>query len=269
MEHIVSFIYKESDLSSQFFVDLTGITYPDPHYIIERTDSPYYCLEYIYEGEGTVYIDCEELHPKKGDIYILPKGSKHRYFSSSHSPWKKIWMNIYGPLCDTLFSVYGLNHTFLITDFSNGSLFEEFLMICEEKERTVNERFLRASLVFHELLLQINDHVHGVPTPKNKIAYKIKEHIDQNIEIKFSLADLSKIACLSSSQLNRVFKKEYGITPYEYILTQKIETGKLLLINTNMSIKQIAYKLNFADEHYFSNSFKERTGKTPKEFSGR
>ena len=63
-----------------------------------------------------------------------------------------------------------------------------------------------------------------------------------------------------------MFKRAYGITPYDYILTRKIETAKLLLKNSSLSVKEIAYRLNFADEHYFSNIFLQKTGVRPKKY---
>ena len=56
------------------------------------------------------------------------------------------------------------------------------------------------------------------------------------------------------------------MTPYKYILNGKTETAKMMLLNTNMPIKEIAYELSFADEHYFSNMFKKLTGTSPKKY---
>jgi AraC-like DNA-binding protein len=49
-------------------------------------------------------------------------------------------------------------------------------------------------------------------------------------------------------------------------MNQKIELAKLLLLNTNKSIKEIAAELNFCDEHYFSNYFTQRIGLAPLKF---
>ncbi len=269
MEHIVSFLYDENRINNQFMVEMAGITYPDPHYHVDRNNSKIFCLEYIMEGEGTVRVDDETIHPLKGDIYILPRGCRHRYYSSCHNPWEKIWMNVYGPLCDLLINAYHLEGVLLIKDLDLLDLFRKFLTVCEEKDMGVNIRFQKCSLIYHEIISRISMHLYDKPIVKNSAAYKIKKHIDTNIYEKFSIDKLADIFCLSSSSLNRIFKKEFMQTPYEYILTQKIETAKLLLTNTNITVKQIAYKLNFADEHYFSNCFKERCGVSPKAFANR
>jgi AraC-like DNA-binding protein len=269
MEHIISFLNDDSRIPNPFNIELAGISYPDPNYYVDRKVSKIYCLEYILDGEGTVYMDDEVIYPSKGDIYLLPNGHHHRYYSRPDNPWKKIWMNVYGPLCDRLMEVYHLEGVLLVKNLDLSDLFHKFLTICEDKDTGLSIISQRGSLVFHEILSRISMHLYDRPVVKNAAAYKIKEYIDTNIYQKFSINELAKTACLSSSQLNRIFKKEFQQTPYEYILSQKIETAKLLLTNTNISIKQIAYKLSFADEHYFSNCFKERCGTSPKAFSNR
>ena len=57
---------------------------------------------------------------------------------------------------------------------------------------------------------------------------------------------------------NKIYHFEPGFT--------SIEFAKKLLIDTNLSVREIALKLCFADEYYFSNIFKTKTGKTPTEY---
>jgi AraC family transcriptional regulator, arabinose operon regulatory protein len=266
MEHIISFLPDENRTYTQYHIDMTGITYPDPNYVVDRKNSNIYCIEYVINGEGTVHVDDQVFYPSKGDVYILPIGRHQHYYSSHDNPWEKIWMNVYGPLCDALFQVYHLENILWIKDLDLYHLFKQNLDLCEQKDLSTSEVFEKSSLIFHEILAKISMYLYKTPITKNVVAYKAKEYIDKNIYDRFTMDDIAKIACLSPSQANRVFKKEYGITPYDYILSKKIETAKLLLINTNISIKNIAYKLNFLDEHYFSKIFKARTGTSPKSY---
>ena len=68
---------------------------------------------------------------------------------------------------------------------------------------------------------------------------------------------------LSESQIIRIFKKDLSVSPYEYILDQKLAQARLLLRSTGLMVKEIAFQLGFCDEHYFSSLFKQKTGKTP------
>ena len=261
-EDIINFP-EDSRKYYPFYIQMSGISYCDATYKIDRRNSDIYCFEYVIEGEGTIKIDGQEFTAAKGDIYILPKGYNHLYFSDGKNPWTKIWFNIKGPLIDNLMQAYKLNNIYHIKDLDLKELFYKMFYTAQETNLTIEEIFQRTSIIFHEILLKIYSKVGNVKTVNNEIAQQIQQYIDNHIESNISIKILSNNVFKSPSQTIRIFKKEYGVTPYDYLLSKKIEIAKLLLTNTNMAIKQIAIKFKFADEHYFSNYFKLKTGKSP------
>ena len=267
MEHIISFGETFADQNRPFYIEMAGITYPDPNYHITRKKSYIHCFEYVIRGSGIVTVDGVTNYPSGGDLYVLPKGADHDYRSAPEDPFEKIWFNISGTLCDELIHVYGITGTLIVNGIDAFPFFREFLDICENKELALNEIHSRCALVFHKLIIKIHDSI--IPDSEHsskRAASEIKSYIDRNIYERLNIESLSKHVNISSSQVNRVFKKAYGITPYDYILTRKIETAKLLLKNSSLTVKEIAYRLNFADEHYFSNIFLQKTGVRPKKY---
>jgi AraC-like DNA-binding protein len=261
-EEIISFV-KEVYESYPFAIQMTGISYCDGTYRIERRNSPIYCFEYIIKGEGTVNVNGNRFTPVQGDVYILPKGSDHIYYSDSKNPWEKIWFNIEGPLIDNLMQAYKLNNIYHIENLDLSELFHKMFNNAQEKSRSQKEVFQKASIIFHEILLAIYSRTEKRKKSYNEIALQLKQYIDKNLENKLTIKNLSNQVFRSPSQIIRIFKEEFGLTPYDYILSKKLETAELLLLNTNLPIKQIALKLKFADEHYFSNYFKAKTGVAP------
>ena len=264
-EDIISFT-EDSRKQYPFYIQMTGISYCDGTYKIDRKNSDVYCVEYIIKGEGTIKINGQEFTAREGDIYILPKGYDHLYFSDGKNPWTKIWFNIKGPLIDNLMQAYKLNNIYHIKNLELKDLFYKMFFTAQETNKPTEEIFQKASIIFHEILLRVYSKVEIPKTINNETALQLKQYIDSHIESNLSIKTLSNYVFRSPSQTIRIFKKEYGITPYDYLLSKKIETAKLLLINTNMPIKQIALKLKFADEHYFSNYFKLKTGYAPISF---
>lgn len=96
---------------------------------------------------------------------------------------------------------------------------------------------------------------------KKTIDY-INDHISEKIEI----AQLSELTQWQEQHFIRMFAKQIGITPYQYILEQKIEKSKGLLIETTLPIKDIAFDLGFSSYSNFCNAFKKTTLKTPDTF---
>ena len=265
IEDIISFT-EDSRKQYPFYIQMAGISYCDASYKIDRKNSNIYCFEYIIKGEGTIKVNGQEFTAMKGDIYILPKGCDHLYFSDDKNPWTKIWFNIKGPLVDNLMQAYKLNNIYLIKNLDLKELFYKMFSAAKETNKDIEEIFQKASIIFHEILLKIYSKVEIPKTINNETALQLKQYINNHIESNLSIKTLSNYVFRSPSQTIRIFKKEYGVTPYDYLLSVKIETAKLLLINTNIPIKQIALKLKFADEHYFSNYFKSKTGYAPISF---
>ena len=99
----------------------------------------------------------------------------------------------------------------------------------------------------------------------NPLAY-ITGFIKANITEDIKLEILSEKACMSKTTFYRSFKKEFGISPLEYILSEKIKHAKELLIISNVSIKSVAFDCGFNDVSYFVRLFKKMEGITPHQY---
>lgn len=266
MEQIRSFITDEQTKKLPFYVELTGITYPDPDYGIDREISDIYVLEYVMEGSGVVEIDSQVFYPAKGDVYLLPAGSRHRYYASKENPFQKIWMNVNGSLCKNLLDAYSLSGKYIFENADCYDLFTQFLSLCEtETDTPIIDLFDKCGVIFMQIIQQLSRQCCLSPN-HNSLAYSAKTFCDRNLYQKITLEDIAGHIGLSVSHLNRLFKKEFSITVYAYLLNARINTAKSLLKGTALPINEIAYMLKFADEHYFSNVFKEKTGMSPSRF---
>lgn len=96
----------------------------------------------------------------------------------------------------------------------------------------------------------------------NKCLHYIHENVDKNITV----SDLADIACITEDHLIRIFRKEIKCTPIKYINLKKIEKAQLLLLTTDMPIRDIAFELSADNISYFNRLFKNHTGKTPSQY---
>ena len=92
------------------------------------------------------------------------------------------------------------------------------------------------------------------------------EYIRQHIADPLLIEDLAVVAGYSVSHFKAKFHKETGITPAEYILTQKMDEAKYRLLMTDNSITDIAYSLGFSSSNYFSSVFRKFFETTPREY---
>lgn len=114
--------------------------------------------------------------------------------------------------------------------------------------------------------LQLPKYFHGLPKYKleQAIAY-IYEHLDQNIQ----LADLASVVGMSLHYFCRSFKQSVGISPYQYVIQQRLERAKLLLKQRDLAISEIALQCGFANQDHFTKTFRQIVGMTPKAYRNR
>lgn len=259
--------FPQKTKNTPFCIALAGTSFCDGSYRINRPNSPCSCMEYIIKGTGTVIIDGKTYHPKAGDIYILPQGKNHLYFSDSENPWTKIWFNAEGSLINALLLSYNPTGKIVFNSIGGLEYFEKIHSIGKRSDLSPDEKHNAAAIVVHELMQFLYE-----TSQKSNIspeAQVLKNYIDNHISENLTLKKLTELTYLSKSQVIRVFCSNFGKTPYDYILDLKIEHAKNLLLNTNLMIKEIALMLNFCDEHYFSSLFKNKTGQTPSAFKKR
>ena len=71
---------------------------------------------------------------------------------------------------------------------------------------------------------------------------------------------------ISKTYFSEFFKKQAGVSFADYVLKSKLRIVETKLLHTDLSLKEIAYQLNFTDSSHLSKSFKKRYGMTVKDF---
>ena len=242
---------------------ISGIAYVGDNYKIDRQDSGIYVIEFVIEGRGKIKTPDGEIHEvSAGDLYYLPRGAHHLYYSIPEVQWGKIYVNFDGEMWDELFSRFGIANQYIYRGLNVYSELKRIFDLIESKaENTETEC---ASIIF-SIICKMYNHNEA----KNEIASDaliLKKYIDAHFCEKIKNENLAALIRKSCSQAGRIFQKEYGITPHKYILDKRIEEAAVLLRDTILTIKEIAYKVAYPDEFYFSNAFKKAMGVSPKQY---
>jgi len=129
-----------------------------------------------------------------------------------------------------------------------------------------------ADLTLQELLVRIIQTQTAKSIDTNKLTDKnnpmvpVLEYIRANIRESINLKELSDKACMSPTSFYRYFKRELGMSPIEFILSEKIKQAKQLLKDPNVQINEVSYASGFEDSNYFIRIFKKYEGVTPKQY---
>lgn len=87
------------------------------------------------------------------------------------------------------------------------------------------------------------------------IQHRLDEHL--------TVADLAAEACLSEAHFSTCFRNQTGLTPYQYLLRQRLSAARELLLSTRLPLSHIAERTGFANQSAFSHAFRRTFGHPP------
>ena len=100
----------------------------------------------------------------------------------------------------------------------------------------------------------------------NRQCAAVKRYIDLHFKESLTLEQLAEEAHMNKYYLSHAFKREYGVSPINYMISRRIDESKYLLAETDLSMSQIAQLLGFSSLSYFSQVFRKAHGTSPMEF---
>ena len=122
---------------------------------------------------------------------------------------------------------------------------------------------------------------HEVRQPYDRLNYSAEENTNHPDEIilqaqlwmqnhlskaALSMRKLAELFGMSQRNFTRRFKYATNMTPVQYLQSRRLGVARELLQNSNLSIKEIAYRVGYLDVSYFTKLFKEFSSSTPKEY---
>jgi len=254
------------DIPPPISVPFIGINYCSPHYRNVRRMSKITVIGCVLSGRGQIRVNAQTCSVQQGDVFLMRSGCYHEVISEAdpEEPWVFIWYNVHSQWALNVLEAYRLLSTVVVPDASLEPVFKQGIewaesKTIEEMQGALQELFMRIVIGLSELQRKRQDLL-------SLLVRQIKLHLDNQLLQPFHTEQLVAEMGMSAKHLNRVFKKEMGTTIYNYVLTKKMESAKLMLIETHLTVVEISEQLGYSDAHYFSNLFKQKTGMRPTAF---
>jgi len=225
-----------------------------PEWVInEKVPLGFSRVYYVYNGEVAYRDEQLETYLKPGFLYIFPSASIYSMKQNINNP---------------------LNCTFMHIDFFPSILTElvevpihtmpalKYILLSIAESINANDIKL-----IHELaeVFKVYCKEHQLITsPDSKIS-KLLLYIAEHVKEMITVDELSKLAGYNVQYFVRLFKRNIGCSPYQYIINYRLNEARKLL-KTDMPITQIAKMTGYSDIKSFSRSFKKKFGLSPSMF---
>lgn len=91
----------------------------------------------------------------------------------------------------------------------------------------------------------------------------LREVITENLASPLSLREMAGVVGLSESYFVRAFKGSFGVTPYRYVLRERVALAQTLIQNGDLSLAEVAAPAGFPDANRMGRTFRQITGRSP------
>lgn len=249
--------------------------------------------EIIVCMKGTFYIQVKSTRYiiRQHDILLVPPFSKMFGYRISTSPVNFYWLHFFtkkkpalieekrrisegGDVSEFLNNLWNSNlakSVILPSQFHLENIGKLIILIHQILDVSGRNHYgqQESDYLMTAFLIELSNHfVVQYSKPKermNKID-KLKEWIRANMSSDLTVKQIADAAQFNPDYLTRLFKRYTGVTMLQYIIRLKIEVAQLLLLRTNLTVKQISAYAYFTDEKLFMRRFKSQTGVTPTEY---
>lgn len=257
--------------------------------------SPFARIYCIAEGTASLRVGGRLYELRPGYLYLVPPFTSHDNICDS--PFSHYYLHFYEDnsapgFCGSIFDKYAfpvevpsqpidelmfsrlveMNPGLSLEDLDPDSYNDnESLLhnISSEKERALSLRMESRGIVLF-LLSRFLYHAQLKDQPTDERVQRAVKYIFLHLsDPAVDVETLAHEACLSVNQLIRAFRKQTGTTPLRFLTSKRIEKAQLLLLERDMSNKDLAYAVGYEDPAYFCRVFSKLVGVSPQQYKAK
>lgn len=231
----------------------------DMRYSVSRDYLDFFSLIYVIKGKMEFSYEDHTINVGEGGAILLDFRRPHYYRSMTDrmEKWEVIFDGAFArDYYELITGEWG--NSFRVHGRIRGVLQE---MMKELDNPLPDDHTL--SVLFHTLFSELVKE-HG--RKLSPVIRKSLDYISENADQKLPISEIADYVGLSRSYFSRLFTKETGQTPYEYLLELRINKAKQMLALDLLPVAVIAEQCGFMNASHFIRVFREKTGQTPASF---
>ncbi len=219
-----------------------------------------YIIHYVIKGKG--YYNGNPVNEGQG--FLIYPGQDEEYYADPCDPWEFLWVISSDNAMEEIFKRYYTDNETYIFTFDSVTEVRQIA----NKIMAENGDILDSLKMLETYLHILNSHTYTKLSTRCKTNSEIYlefcvDFIETNIHKKITVEELSDLVGVSQPYLYKIFKSKFNMSIKEYIICYKINRAKKLLVETNMSITEIANSVGYSDVLAFSKAFSSKEKVSP------
>lgn len=240
------------------------------NYYTGRKNSNRFLLFHTLSGSGSLTYNNKTYLLSANTVAIIQCNASHHYETFSSEPWDFCWFHYNGTAAHIYYNLYNRNDLYIhqiAPDSREACLIQKITSSSSkynlDRNLIISEWII--SLMTSFILEKRKNALQDSPLITEKLNNAI-DYMSEHLTEKITITDISNSVFLSQYHFLRTFKKQTGLTPYEYLINLRINKAKELLISTQDCLDDIAANSGFTDAKNLIYNFKRIVHLTPNEY---
>lgn len=236
---------------------------------LKRGQTPFTVLQHTVSGAGNLRFERRRYRVQAGETMLVIIPHNHRYWLEPGGRWEYFWISMYGQEAIRIHrSILAANGpVFRLRPETIEHLAECTLRYVEGEGDTPGA----ASAIAYEAAMALFDDVFGArgqhPRDEDDAHQRVVRHILANLDKTLTVNGLAEFAGLSRAHFSRLFTRNEGMAPAEFVASERMRrAATLLATDPSVSVKDAAAIVGFDDPNYFAKAFRRVYGTSPTEF---
>lgn len=264
-----------SDVFRKLYIHMNSCGYfqCDHRFRRRESDAPDLMFIYVMDGSLQVTVGNRRYLALSNDILLL--NGANAYQLRCPAACDLLFFRFDGPGAPAMVDELCAMNRSLVFKLGNApdicaAIREPIMQACYQEqpsEAVLSSTVYTALCMIPQVKEPSSDAAHHVASlTGDMISHQAILYIDQHITKRFSVQELADHVHLSRYYFTRLFKKQTGHTPQEYVSIAKINYAKTLLTTTTLTVAEIAEMLSYSSPASFTNAFKAQSGVAPSRY---
>ena len=230
----------------------------------------YYLMHYVASGHGELIAGGKIYPVETGQAFLIYPGELTTYRADSRDPWHYAWVGYTGREAEEMSRLCGFGRERRVIASPQPELAWNALRQLRQDAASLRLGHVAALGGLYRFLSLLAPERDEHAAPEHERYYeKAMWYMQGAYARHITVQEIADFVGLSRSQLFRVFEKNCGQSPKQAMQQMRLEHGRLLLKNSDLSVEQVALSVGFSSSAQFSAAFRERFSLSPREYRQR
>lgn len=240
-----------------------------PDYVICRDHFPYYSVEFVARGRGSLTLGGKAYRLDAGTVFSYGPEVPQHITTDARDLLEKYFLDITGPRAPQLLGEYGLVPGTVARVSSVSEVQDVFDTLIRDGLRGTGASNTLCAALAEYLLIKVADLAMppgARPSPASVTYQRCRQHIATHFRRLRSLEQIADECAIDQAYLCRLFRRFDRQAPYQFLLRLKMSFAAEQLRNPKALVKEVAVSVGFGDPFHFSHAFKNVFGASPDVF---